>query len=104
MNMNQSTPEVVSDREGGFEIQPTTDMINEMSVQDILKAIASALASGNISSAQAKSIRRDLGITQATFTRKQRSPSQRKALRLTQKESRRRNRGTGKGQRQSGRL
>ena len=56
-----------------------------------------------MTSQEAKQLRFQFGVTQAHFTRKQRTRSERVARRKMQKASRRRNRGLGKGQRQSGR-
>lgn len=67
-------------------------------VGEILSTLRAAVQGGQITRQQAKSFRRDLGITQAFFTRKQLTPAQRKAKRLQQKKSRRINRGRVKGQ------
>lgn len=67
-------------------------------VGDILKTLRGAVKSGQITRQQSKSFRKDLGIGQAFFTRKQLTPAQRKAKRLQQKKSRRINRGRVKGQ------
>lgn len=72
------------------------------SLKATLKALADAVTNGQITAQQARAFRADLGISQSTFTKKQTTPAKRKAKRIAQKLSRRKNRGTGKGQKNSG--
>lgn len=67
-------------------------------VEEILATLRAAVKGGQITRQQSRSFRKDLGITQAFFTRKQLTPAQRKAKRLQQKKSRKINRGRVKGQ------
>lgn len=71
------------------------------SVGEILKTLSAAVKGGQITPKQARSFRKDLGIGQAFFTRKQTTPAQRKAKRLQQKKSRKVNRGRVKGQKRT---
>lgn len=70
-------------------------------VGEILSTLRAAVQGGQITRKQAKSFRKDLGITQAFFTRKQISPAKRKAKQLQQKKSRKINRGAVKGQKRN---
>lgn len=94
----------INTEDGTLEEKEVEQAPAKMTRGNILKALAGAIANGNISSSQARQIRLDLGMTQADFTRKQPTEAQRKARRKMQKESRRRNRGLGKGQKKSGRF
>lgn len=82
----------------------TTSTLPTPKKLSIMSSIAAALSAGSITQYQARSIRSSMGISQATFTRKQRSRAERKALRKMQADSRRANRGNGKGQKKSGRV
>ena len=72
------------------------------SVGEILKTLSTAVKGGQLTAKQARSFRKDLGITQAFFTRKQITPAKRKAKRLQQRKSRKINRGKVKGQKRGG--
>jgi len=82
---------------------------NDEVVQDetkrtgIMAAIGAALSAGNITSKQAKEFRQNFGVYQSHFTKKEPTRSQRSVHMNMQKESRKKNRGLGKGQKQSGR-
>lgn len=71
------------------------------SVKEILATLSTAVKGGQITAKQARSFRKDLGIGQAFFTRKQLTPAERKKKRLQQKKSRRINRGRVKGQKRT---
>jgi len=58
----------------------------------ILQAIATALSIGDIDQKQAKTMRANIGVTQASFTRKQTTKAQRKNRSKMQKASRKLNR------------
>lgn len=71
---------------------------------NIFAALRAAVSAGNMSKRQAGDIQRQLGISQSYFTRKILTRAERKAKRTMQKNSRRVNRGNGKGHKQSGRV
>ena len=71
------------------------------SVKEILSTLGAAVKGGQITAKQARSFRKDLGIGQAYFTRKQLTSTERKKKRLQQKKSRRINRGRVKGQKRT---
>lgn len=83
----------------------TTDAINEdvvekkrISKNDIVHSLADAVQSGMITAWQARELKAQLGVSQAYFTRKQRTKAQRKTRRKIQRASRKMNRGRVKGQ------
>lgn len=72
--------------------------------REILSILSEAFGEGKIGKSQVQRMRADMGITQAYFTRKQRTKSERKTARGIQKASRRANRAnTQKGIRKTGR-
>jgi adenine-specific DNA methylase len=84
------------------------DALSEEQVKQtggFLSRLKEAIESGMITSGQARQLRQQYGISQATFTRKQTTKSQRKARRKMQSASRKANRASGKkGQKQTGRV
>ena len=71
-------------------------------IHQILRVLREAVENGQITSAQAKRFRADLGIQNSFFTKKQTSPAKRKAKRKAQKLARRKQRGKVKGQKRTG--
>lgn len=70
----------------------------KMSIARLLEGLSLGVAGGTVTKKQAKQIRTEFGISQAYFTRKQSTPSQRKKKRKAEKLARRANRGNTKGQ------
>ena len=67
------------------------------SIGGILKALSAAVRSGNLTRAQARSFRADLGIMKSSFTKKQITPAKRKAKRIAQRAARKVNRQNKRG-------
>jgi len=80
------------------EVTATPEVDEEkqkISFGDILSSLSAAIASGGISSQQARRIRADMGIRQSYFTRKQPKTNVRRAKRKAQKAARKLNRKKG---------
>lgn len=81
--------------EDDTSLEGTIEPTKRPSIAEIIKAVGKAVKDGAISAQQAQEIRKDLGVNQSTFTRKQSSHDERKKRRTTQKHSRRANRHSG---------
>ena len=71
-------------------------------VKNILSTIRSAVQGGQLTRQQARMFRSEIVITQAFFTRKQSTNTQRKSKRVQQRAARKLNRGHVKGERCGG--
>lgn len=89
-----STESQVEWKEDDTSLIGTTET-TKPSVMEIIKAVGKAVKDGTISPQQAQEIRRDLGVSQGTFTRSKPSADERKKRRTMQKLSRRANRHSG---------
>lgn len=93
--VNTNTEAQVQWKEEDTSLEGTIEPTKRPSVAEIIKAVGKAVKDGAISVQQAQEIRRDLGVNQATFTRKKKSHDERKKRRTMQKLSRRANHHSG---------
>lgn len=71
-------------------------------VKRLLASLAQAISAGNISARQAAELRRQFGISKAYFTKKRATRAKKRVRARMAKVSRRKNRGTGKGEKRNG--
>lgn len=83
------------------EVEEAQQALSKVSKRGLLDALAAAVATGQVDSRDARRLRSQIGITQSYFTRKQTTKAYRKSRRLMQRDSRRQNRGLGKGQKRT---
>lgn len=89
----------INTEEGTAEEREVTEqpIRPKMTLRNILNALSTAVATGDLSSHQSREMLRGFGIGQSYFTRKIKTPAERKKKRKAQTVARRKNRGKTKG-------